>query len=78
MSFFLSKLLLKQFTAGYFLLQATTKVEIMDYSFVPLKPQNIPKPEVSYRGVTTSAQSNKEIESIVTNQLKYLNERNSS
>lgn len=32
----LSKILLKQFTAGYFWLKTTTKMEIMDCSFVPL------------------------------------------
>lgn len=73
---FLSKLRLKQFRAGYILLKATTKVEIMDCSLVPLKTQNIPKPQVSYRGMrTTPAQSNKGIESLVPNQLKYLNGR---
>ena len=73
---FLSKFLLKRFTAGYFLLKATTNVEITDCSFVPLKTQNISKPKASYRGMTTTpAQSNKEIESLVPNQHKYLNGR---
>lgn len=75
-SFFLSKFLLKWFTVGYFLLRATTKVEVKVCSFVPLKTQNIPKPKVSYRGMTTTlAQSNKEIESLVPDQHKDFNRR---
>lgn len=48
----------------------------MDCTFVTLKPQDIAKPKVFYRGMTNPTESNKEIESVVTNQLKYLNEKN--
>lgn len=74
--FFLSKFLLKGFTAGYFVFRATT-VEVTDCNVVPLETQNHPKPNVSYRGMAaTSSQSSKEAESLVPNQHKYLNGRN--